>query len=146
MTSSPSTLRRLTWEPPPGHNDARSRCHIQTSLRERQPGRNQCSFREESRPCRQRSCCSDQWVSWRPTSISHTNSVNTFARSELDEELQQRERTEQEQRLCRKKEEAWELYLRQPTLKRKTRENFDMKFREKVLGVMDVKKKTCSCG
>ena len=50
------------------------------------------------------------------------------------EESQQRNRTEQEQRLCRKKEEAWELYQRQPTLTRKTRENFETKFREKVLG------------
>ena len=50
------------------------------------------------------------------------------------EESQQRNRTEQEQRLCRKKEEAWELYQRQPTLTRKTRENFETKFRERVLG------------
>ena len=50
------------------------------------------------------------------------------------EELQQRKRTEQEERLCQKKEEAWELYQRQPALMRKTRENFETKFREKVLG------------
>ena len=50
------------------------------------------------------------------------------------EESQQRNRTEQEQRLGRKKEEAWELYQRQPTLTRKTRESFETKFREKVLG------------
>ena len=50
------------------------------------------------------------------------------------EESQQRNRTEQEQRLCRKKEEAWELYQRRPTLTRKTRENFETKFRERVLG------------
>ena len=50
------------------------------------------------------------------------------------EESQQRNRTEQEQRLCRKKEEAWELYQRHPTLTRKTRENFETKFRERVLG------------
>ena len=50
------------------------------------------------------------------------------------EESQQRNRTEQDQRLCRKKEEAWELYQRQPTLTRKTRENFETKFRERVLG------------
>ena len=51
-----------------------------------------------------------------------------------NEELQQRKRKEQEQRLCRKKEEAWELHQRQPTFTRKTRENFETKFREKVLG------------
>ena len=50
------------------------------------------------------------------------------------EESRQRNRTEQEQRLCRKKEEAWELYQRQSALTRKTRENFETKFREKVLG------------
>ena len=49
-------------------------------------------------------------------------------------ELQQGKRAEQEQRLCRKREEAWELYQRQPTLMRKSRENFETKFREKVLG------------
>ena len=50
------------------------------------------------------------------------------------EESRQRNRTEQEQRDCRMKEEAWEPYQRQPTLTRKTRENFETKFREKVLG------------
>ena len=50
------------------------------------------------------------------------------------EELQLRKLAEQEQRLSRKKEEAWELYQRQPTLMRRTRENFETKFREKVLG------------
>ena len=49
------------------------------------------------------------------------------------EELQQRNRTEKEQRLCRKQEEAWKLYLRQTTLTRKTRENLETKFREKSL-------------
>ena len=52
------------------------------------------------------------------------------------EKSQQRNRTEQEQRLCRKKK-AWELYQRQPTLTRNTRENFETKFREKVLGGKD---------
>ena len=49
-------------------------------------------------------------------------------------ELQRRKRAEQEQRLHRKKEEAWEVFQRQPTLQRKTREEFETKFREKVLG------------
>ena len=49
-------------------------------------------------------------------------------------ELRQRKRIEQEQRLCRNKEEAWELFQRQPTLMRKSRENFETQFREKVLG------------
>ena len=49
-------------------------------------------------------------------------------------EVQQRKYTEQEQRLRHKKEEAWELFQRQPTLMRKTREEFERKFREKVMG------------
>ena len=49
-------------------------------------------------------------------------------------EVQQRKHIEQEQRLRHKKEEAWELFQRQPTLMRKTREEFEKKFREKVLG------------
>ena len=55
------------------------------------------------------------------------------------EESQQRNRTEQEQRLGRKKEEAWELYQRQPALTRKTIENFETKFREKVLGALSIR-------
>ena len=47
--------------------------------------------------------------------------------------MQQRKHTEQEQRLRHKKEEAWELFQRQPTLTRKTREEFQEKFRQKVL-------------
>ena len=50
------------------------------------------------------------------------------------EELQLRRFAEQEQRLSRKEEETWELYQRQPTLMRRTRENFETKFREKILG------------
>ena len=49
-------------------------------------------------------------------------------------EVQRGKPTEQELRLRRKKEEAWELFQRQPTLMRKTREEFERKFREKVLG------------
>ena len=69
----------------------------------------------------------------------------------MKEEPQQRNRTEQEQRLGRKKEEAWELYQRQPTLTRKTRESFETKFREKVLGGIhsnskdEQERETCSC-
>ena len=67
------------------------------------------------------------------------------------EESQQRNRTEQEQRLCRKNEESWELYQRQPTLTRKTRENFETKFREKYWAASTAtarlsKRETCSCG
>ena len=51
-----------------------------------------------------------------------------------NEELQRRKRAEQERRLRCKKEEAWELFQRQPTFRRKTREEFETKFKEKVLG------------
>ena len=47
-------------------------------------------------------------------------------------EVQGRKHTEQELGLRRKKEEAWELFQRQPTLMRKTREEFEKKFGEKV--------------
>ena len=49
-------------------------------------------------------------------------------------EVQRRQPAEQELRLRRKKDAAWELFQRQPTLMRKTREEFERKFREKVLG------------
>ena len=49
-------------------------------------------------------------------------------------EVQPRKLTEQELRLRHKKEEAWELFQRQPTLMRKIREKFEKKYGEKVLG------------
>ena len=49
------------------------------------PGRNQCFFRDKSHPCRQRSSRSNQSFPWRSASFSYTGSVDTFARSELDE-------------------------------------------------------------
>ena len=116
-----------------GHNDARSMPHTNV-LRKRQPGRNQCFLRDKPRPCRQRSLCSHQRVPRCSTSISRTSSVDTSATSELDERRVTVKKTYREQRLCRKKEEACELFQRQPTLMRKTRENFETKFREKVLG------------
>ena len=51
-----------------------------------------------------------------------------------NDEVQRTKPAEQELRLRRKKEESWELFQRQPTLMRKTREEFERKFREKVLG------------
>ena len=50
-----------------------------------QPGRNHCFLRDKSHPCRQRSSRSNQSFPWCSTSFSQTGSVNTFARSELDE-------------------------------------------------------------
>ena len=49
--------------------------------------------------------------------ISKNRAPSTRSRGPnlTNEELQQRKRTEQEQRLCPKKEEAWELYQRQPS-------------------------------
>ena len=49
-------------------------------------------------------------------------------------EVQRKQPAEQELRLRRKKEEAWELFQRQPNFARKTREEFEKKFSEKVLG------------
>ena len=49
-------------------------------------------------------------------------------------EVQRGKPTEQELSLRRKKEEAWELFQRQPTLMRKTREKFERNVTDKVLG------------
>ena len=52
----------------------------------------------------------------------------------MNGEVQPRELTEQELRLRHKKEEAWELIQRQSTFMRKTREDFEKKYSEKVPG------------
>ena len=67
------------------------------------------------------------------------------------EELQLRRFAEQEQRLCRKKEEAWELNQRQPTLMRKTRETARRSSGRKYWAASTAvarmsKRKTCSHG
>ena len=67
---------------------------------------------------------------------SATRAPSTHPRGQnlTKDEVQRGKPAEQELRLRRKKEEAWELFQRQPTLMRKTRENFETKCREKVLG------------
>ena len=52
----------------------------------------------------------------------------------MNREVQPRELTEQELRLRHKKEEAWELFQSQSTFMRETREEFEKKYSEKVLG------------
>ena len=61
-----------------------------------------------------------------PTRARHPNVMNG--------EVQPRKPSEQELRLRHKKEEAWEFFQRQTTLMRKTREEFEKKYGEKVLG------------
>ena len=67
---------------------------------------------------------------------SSTRAPSTRARNPnlMNGEVQPRTLTEQERRLRHKKDEAWELFRRQPTLMRKTREEFEKKYKEKVLG------------
>ena len=67
---------------------------------------------------------------------SATRAPSTRARNPnlMNGEVQPRELTEQELRLRHKKEEAWELFQRQSTFMRKTREEFEKKYSEKVPG------------
>ena len=46
-------------------------------------------------------------------------------------------RAEEKQRLLEKKEEAWELFKRQPGNKQTTKENFAQEFKRKVTNMMD---------
>ena len=68
----------------------------------------------------------------RPRSVTRILSTRTHAKS-AHEELRQVKHVEQERRLHHKKEEAWELFKRQPSLRPRTREEFEEKFRQKVL-------------
>ena len=68
----------------------------------------------------------------RPRSVTRILSTRTHAKS-AHEELRQVKHAEKEQRLHHKKEEAWELFKRQPSLRPRTREEFEEKFRQKVL-------------
>ena len=70
----------------------------------------------------------------RPQSATRAPSTHPRDQNLTKDEVQRGKSAEQELRLRRNKEEAWELFQRQPTLMRKTRENFETKYREKVLG------------
>ena len=70
----------------------------------------------------------------RPRSAARAPSTHPRGPNLTNGGVQQGKSTEPELRLRRKKEEAWELFQRQPNLVRKTREEFQKKFREKVLG------------
>ena len=69
----------------------------------------------------------------RPRSATRAQSTHPRSPSLTDGEVQQRKRKEQEQRLHHMKEEAWELFQRQPSLRPRTREEFEEKFWLKVL-------------
>ena len=69
----------------------------------------------------------------RPRSATRAPSTHPRGPNLTDGEVQQRKRTEQEKRLQHMKEEAWELFKRQPSLRPRTREEFEEKFRQKVL-------------
>ena len=68
----------------------------------------------------------------RPRSITRTLSTRTHAKS-AHEGLRQVRYAEREQRLRHMKEEAWELFGRQPSLRPRTREEFEEEFRRRVL-------------
>ena len=67
---------------------------------------------------------------------SATRAPSTHPRGQnlTNGEVQRGKPAEQELRLRRKKEDAWELFQRQPNFVRKTRQEFEKKFSEKVLG------------
>ena len=69
-----------------------------------------------------------------PRSAVRTPSTHPRGRNVTIGEMQLKQPAEQELRLRRKKEEAWELFQKQPNFVRKTREEFERKFSEKVLG------------
>ena len=70
----------------------------------------------------------------RPRSAARAPSTHPRGPNVTIGELQRKQPAEQELRLRRKKEEAWELFQRQSNFVRKTREEFEKKFSEKVLG------------
>ena len=78
--------------------------YIQVSFRESQPGRSHCFLRDKSHSCRQRSCRSNQSFSVALDFVQPDGLRRHIPRGPnlTKEESQQRNRTEQEQRLCRK--------------------------------------------
>ena len=100
--SSPGTLRRLTWGQvahTPGRNDARSMGHIQVSFREYQPGRTTASS-ETNRISADRGVLAQTRMFRGARLRSATRAPSTRSRGP---NLSHRNRTEQEQRLGRKK-------------------------------------------